>query len=36
MNIFKKVKDVVNFYIIDNMIIINIKNKKMNMIMKTT
>jgi hypothetical protein len=31
MNIFKKVKDVVNFYIIDNMIIINIKNKKMNM-----
>jgi len=31
MNIFKKVKDVINFYIIDNMIIINIKNKKMNM-----
>jgi hypothetical protein len=31
MNIFKKVKDVVNFYVIDNMIIINIKNKKMNM-----
>jgi len=31
MNIFKKVKDVVNFYIIDNMIIINIKNNKMNM-----
>ena len=31
MNIFKKVKDVINFYVIDNMIIINIKNKKMNM-----
>ena len=31
MNIFKKVKNVVNFYIIDNMIIINIKNKEMNM-----
>ena len=31
MNIFKKVKEVINFYIIDNMIIININNKKMNM-----
>jgi hypothetical protein len=31
MNIFKKVKEVVNFYIIDNMMIININNKKMNM-----